>query len=123
MDEGWKHCEEGWQRLRWARLQRFETAKAAAESMHIKESTYTAYERRPDSSKHTKLTHQAAATFAKKFRVNWLWLLTGQGTPETEEITQPQARILAATAAASLEEQERVANAVEALLGRTGTTG
>lgn len=77
-----------WQRVQWARRRWQkekgsvgETARAAAESLGMKEDTYSAYERRPDSSKHTKLNDQAAIRFARKFGVRWEWLLTGQGEP------------------------------------------
>jgi uncharacterized damage-inducible protein DinB len=88
----------------------------------MKETTYSAYERRPDSSKHIPLNHQAAARFAKKFKVSWIWLLTGEGSPEADQLTPAQERTIAAMSKASPEEQERVAAAVEALL-RTGTGG
>jgi hypothetical protein len=123
-DETWRNCEGTWDRLRWARINYgFETAKDAAAALGMKEGTYRSYERRPDSSKHTPLDHQVAATFATKYRVNWLWLLLGQGGPFDRLLTPAQERILAATSTASTEDQERVAAAVEALLGRTGTRG
>jgi transcriptional regulator with XRE-family HTH domain len=122
MDDRWRNCEGSWDRLKWARMQRFDTARDAAESLGMKEGTYSAYERRPDSSKHIALNHQAAAKFAKKFKVSWIWLLTGEGTPETDQLTPAQERIIAATSGKPAEEQERIAAAIEALL-RTGTGG
>jgi hypothetical protein len=84
-DERWKTCIGTWDRLRWARLQRFETAKDAAIALGIEEGTYRAYERTPDSSKHTKLDHQKAMHFAKRLGVRWQWLLLGQGEPWNDE--------------------------------------
>jgi hypothetical protein len=115
-DERWRDCEGTWDRLRWARLQKFETAKDAAESLGMKEDTYTAYERRPGSSKHTALTHGRAAQFATKFKVNWIWLLTGVGTPTDSVLTGAQLRVVTAMKDASPAQQERIATAVEALL-------
>lgn len=85
-DESWIGLEP-WERVTWARLHwqgkggGAATRRAAAESLGMKENTYSAYERPPGSSKHTDLDHQRASTFAKKFGVDWKWLLTGEGEP------------------------------------------
>jgi len=124
MDEsGWVGLGEPWERLKWARVRAgFATAKAAAESLGVQANTYSAYEREPGASKHTPLEHQRAIQFARKFKVPWEWLLTGAGSPFEERLTPAQERALAAMRPASEEDQERVANAVEALLA-TGTRG
>lgn len=91
MDDRWTAAQEPHDRLRWARIQWQEArgikpdAKAAAESLGMQPHTYRAYERRPDASKHTRLDDQRAIQFARKFGVNWIWLLTGEGTPETPD--------------------------------------
>ena len=118
-DERWRDCEGTWDRLRWSRIQMFETAKDAADSIGMKEGTYTAYERRPTSSKHTAMSHQAAGMFARKFKVNWVWLLKGEGSPFDSELTPAQLRIVAAMSKATEAEQERAANIIEAMF-KTG---
>ena len=123
MDETrWTQLKDPWTRLRWARL-RWQnnaggaaTAKAAADSLNMQENTYSAYERPPGSSKHTDLDHQRAVQFARKFQTNWVWLLTGDETPFGR--TEAQDRALKAMADAPADEQERIANAVEALARR-----
>jgi hypothetical protein len=94
----------------------FPTAEAAAESLGLKAGTYRAYERASDASKVTRLNDQRAAQFAKKFKVDFLWLLNGEGTPFVREMTKAQERVVAIMADKSEAEQERIATAIEALL-------
>lgn len=115
-DDRWRECEGSWDRLRWARMQRFDQAKDAADSMSMKEGTYRAYERRPDSSKHTKLDHQNAIKFARKFRVSWTWLLTGEGTPSDDQLPPAQERVVRAMSEATEDKQQAVAEMIERLL-------
>jgi hypothetical protein len=117
-DHSWRELREGWERLRWARLRKFETAQAAAESMGMKPNTYTAYERSPDSSKHTRLDDQAAIRFARKFGVRWEWLLTGEGSPVAPEPepTEPIKRVTDGMKVLPLHHQEAIADAIEALI-------
>ena len=82
MDENdWRNAQEMWDRVRWSRSRVFESAAKAAVSMGIPESTYRQYERGPESSRFAVLDEEYAKTFAKKFKVNWVWLLTGVGEP------------------------------------------
>lgn len=118
MDSGWTRVFTPHERLRWARQQVFETATSAADSLGLKKDTYTAYERAPDSSKHTKLDHQRAIQFGRKFRVSWLWLLLGEGTPMDDVLTPAQERALAAMRDADEGDQERAADVIETLLKR-----
>lgn len=128
MDDRWTNASEPHDRLRWARIQWQEArgikpdAGAAADSLGIKPHTYRAYERRPDSSKHTRLDDQRAIQFARKFGVNWEWLLLGSGTPTSGAHTPAQERVVSAMSGATAEEQDRIAAAVEVLL-KTGTRG
>lgn len=116
-DDGrWSECRGTWDRLRWARMLRFDTAEAAAESLGLKANTYRTYERRPDSSKHTALDHQNAAKFAKKFKVSWVWLLTGEGGPFDDQLPEAQQRVLSAMQDAPAEKQAVVADMIERLL-------
>lgn len=120
-DSSWIGLNEAWQRVRWARLhwQRkigsATTARAAAESLHLSENTYTAYERDPgEGKKSTPLTHQRAIEFGRKFKVNWAWLLTGEESPF--ERTDAQIRAMGLMALVDEEEQQRVADIVAAAI-------
>lgn len=113
-DTGWRYLEGSWDRLRWSRLRKYETAKAAAESMGLRDNTYGGYERRPDSSRHVKLDHQNAIRFGRKFGVRWEWLLTGEGSP-FDEMSPPVRRAIDIMSAADPDQQESIARAIEAL--------
>ncbi len=80
-DTSWIILQEPYERLRWARSRAFPTASAAARALAMEVNTYSAYEREPGASKRTSLTHDRAMQFARKFKVRWEWLLTGQGLP------------------------------------------
>lgn len=130
-DESWRDLEGGHQRLRWAR-KRWQavsgssggTAKDAADSLGMKDGTYRAYERPPEASKHTPLDDQAAIRFARKFKVSWTWLLTGEGSPYDEQVTPQMERAIKAMAALSDEAQKAIADMAEAFAAtRTGTKG
>jgi hypothetical protein len=119
MDTGWEILFDQHERLRWARLRAgFTTAKAAADSLGMKKDTYSAYEREPDKSKSTKMDHQRAMQFGRKFKVNWEWLLNAKGTPFSGPKTLAQERVMTAMADAPEDEQERIASAVEAWLNK-----
>lgn len=125
-ERDWRALEGQWERLRWAR-QRWQntgavkpTAEHAAESLGIKPGTYRAYERGPDTSKHTPFGHQEAMLFGRKFKVSWTWLLLGQGSPFDDQLPEPQERVIRAMAVADPDQQEALADMVERLL-RTGT--
>lgn len=118
----WAQLSEPWERLRWARLrwQREgglpETMGAAAERLGMRENTYSAYERAPDSSKHSALDHHHAIQFGRCFKVNWAWLLTGDGSPFAPTLAdQRAARLLAQ---AKEEDREMVLDMLEAALRR-----
>lgn len=86
-DTGWQRTEGAWDRLRWARQAGgFANAKDFADAVGMPEGTYRAYERSPDSSKHTKLNGQLAIRFARRLKVRWQWLLANDGTPWDEEV-------------------------------------
>lgn len=123
MDETeWSRLREPWERLKWARRywQRqsgaASTASAAAESLGLQENTYSAYERSPDSSKHTTLDHQRAIEFGRKFKVSWVWLLSGEETPFAR--TPAQTRAVELMATVSEGDQEEVVDIIEAALKR-----
>jgi transcriptional regulator with XRE-family HTH domain len=79
-DDSWRHLEL-WDRVKWARLRRFDSASAAAEALDMKEGTYRCYERGPDSAKFIRLEYKHAKLFAHEFKVRWEWLLDGVGEP------------------------------------------
>ena len=124
MKARWQDTEGTWDRLRWSRMRWQEAnglspnAEAAAESLGIKAGTYRAYERRPGSSKHIALDHQTAARFAKKFAVNWTWLLTGQGSPyaSDDHLTPTERRMIDALREAPEARQAAAADAIIQLL-------
>lgn len=117
MDTSWSEAREPWERVKWARLHaKYATARAAADSLGEKEGTYIAYERAPGSSKWSKLNSQRAIQFGRKFRVSWIWLLTGDGTPFENVMSDAQARLAAAIADQPEEEQERIVNIVELMV-------
>jgi hypothetical protein len=124
MDTRWKTASESHERLRWARIQWQEAkgikpdAGAAAESLGIKAHTYRAYERRPDSSKHTRLDDQRAIQFSRKFGVNWTWLLTGEGSPDASDdrLTPTERRMIDALREAPEARQAAAADAIIQLL-------
>jgi hypothetical protein len=123
MDSEWAELRHPWQRLEWSRIywQRqsggAETARAAAESLGLQENTYSAYERSPgDGRKHTPLSHQRAVEFARKFKVSWVWLLTGDETPFSRTPAQQRAMLLLSKV--TEDEQEEAVDVMETILRR-----
>jgi transcriptional regulator with XRE-family HTH domain len=79
-DNSWRNLEL-WERVKWARSQRYESATAAAEALGMLQGTYRCYERGPGSAKFITLEYKHAKLFAKEFKVRWEWLLDGIGEP------------------------------------------
>ena len=79
-DTSWRNLEL-WDRVKWARSRRFESAAAAAAALGMKEGTYRCYERGPESAKFIPLEYKHAKVFAREFKVRWEWLLDGIGEP------------------------------------------
>lgn len=123
MDQRWTECREPWERVRWARSQKFPDMKSAADSLGMKEGTYRAYERRPDTSKSTALSDQAAIRFGKKFGVDWIWLLRGEGSPMIERPSEAFARIQRALVGKSNEDAELAAAVIETMFDPERKTG
>ena len=124
-DTSWSLAKTPWERLRWARRRKFASAAEAARKMTMGEHTYSAYERREDSSKHTALTFDRARQFADEFGVNWRWLLEGQGLPfdtDGQGYTPHQRRLADLIKDRDVTEQDRIVTALETLL-RSGTLG
>lgn len=120
--EGWRGLMHSWERLKWARLhwqhqnELPATAKHAAEALHMNEHTYRAYERPEGSSKHIPLKHQDAIRFARKFKISWQWLLENHGTPFDTQLPEAQLRVIQAMSNADEDQQNRLADMVEAFL-------
>jgi transcriptional regulator with XRE-family HTH domain len=79
-DNSWRNLEL-WERVKWARSRRFDSATAAAKALGMLEGTYRCYERGPDSAKFIPLEYKHAKLFAREFKVRWEWLLDGLGEP------------------------------------------
>lgn len=79
-DDSWRNLEL-WERVKWARGRRYDSATAAAGALGMKEGTYRCYERGPGSAKFIPLEYKHARIFAREFRVRWEWLLDGVGEP------------------------------------------
>jgi transcriptional regulator with XRE-family HTH domain len=88
MDDGWRRADEFADRLRWARTRmRFERAGDAAEALSIKPGTYRTYERRKaDGGRLPPLPE--IQRIARKLGVDWPWLATGDGRPDSEPTTR-----------------------------------
>lgn len=114
-DERWKTCEGTWDRLKWARLQKYATAEDAATALGLKPGTYRQYERAPGTSRHAAYDHQDAMLFGRRLGVRWEWLLLGQGTPWVDP-DEHRERILLAYDSAPEERRAAVAEAIEQLL-------
>jgi len=117
-DDTWRNTVGTWDRLKWARLKKWPTAKEAAEALGVNVNTYRAYERQPESSKHTPLDHVHAGHFAKRMGVRWEWLLLGTGAPWIDP-DEHRERILSAYDNAPQDRREAIATAIEQLL-KTG---
>lgn len=96
----WREVTESWERLIWAR-ERWQTARGvkpsksdAADALGMKFGTYAAYEREPGQSKHTVMDHQHAISFARKFKCDWVWLLTGEGSPDAIQPSSDEIELL-----------------------------
>jgi transcriptional regulator with XRE-family HTH domain len=93
-DSSWKNLEL-WERVKWARSRRYDSATAAAAALGMKEGTYRCYERGPESAKFIRLEYHHARRFAREFKVRWEWLLDGVGEPwltkAPEDASQPAA--------------------------------
>lgn len=82
MADIWDQYGNQWERLRWARLRAgYERGKDAAESLNIKPGTYRTYEvGKADGGRAPTLSE--LQRIARKFKVSWVWLATGQGSPD-----------------------------------------
>lgn len=86
VDTTWTQCGTQWERLRWARLRAgYERAKDAADSLGLKGGTYRTYEvGKADGGRAPTLTE--LQRICRKFKVNWVWVATGEGSPDESGI-------------------------------------
>lgn len=119
---GWQDLREPHERLTWARS-RWQTAKgitpnatAAAESLGLNQHTYRAYERSPDASKHIKMSLDNAIQFGRKFGVSWRWLIAGEGSPDDDNFTPAEMRLVGVLRQTPPERHDEVIDLVERLL-------
>lgn len=116
MIESWRLLRHPWERLRWARLNRteFQRAKDAAESLGIKPGTYRTYEYDPnDNGREPPLSE--LQRIAKKFKVSWVWIASGQGSPDADVVTDPN--LAAAAERAGAIPADKQADAWNAVMG------
>lgn len=124
LDNAWSTLTEPWERLRWSRLRwqantgQPQSIRAAAASLGIKEGTYATYERSPDSAKNSAFSLEQARLFARKYKVSWVWLLTGEGSPfDNERPYSPEAASAAQLIDAAPErERKAIVEALRTLL-------
>lgn len=119
--ENWTSLKETWERMRWARMSAgFEKAKDAADSLGIKPGTYRTYER-PTENEGRGPPLSEIQRIAKKFKVSWIWLASGEGVPMLDAAPPPE---VARTWAELPEDKRDDALALWRALGRrTGTDG
>ncbi len=124
MDTSWSTQHHYWERVRWARLQwqqragMPETARAAAEALGMEENTLTTYERRPRSNK--GLSIERARQFGKKYKVSWIWLALGEGTPFDDDLSPDAQSVARLVDATPEEDRPKVVEAIKTLLKRAG---
>lgn len=121
MNTDWSRANEPWLRVRWARENAgFPNMQAAADSLGMRQNTYSAFERDPaESSRARALDHQSAIQFGKKYRVSWVWLLSGEGTPFDKNLTEAQQRAIQAMESVTEDEQQRAAEMLELFLRKS----
>lgn len=85
MDQRWRETREFGERLRWARRTQteFSRGKDAAISLGIEEGTYRTYERRKENGGRVP-DLPTIQRIARKFKVSWSWLATGNGRPDDD---------------------------------------
>lgn len=83
----------------------YERAKDAADSLGVKPGTYRTWEKSPaDGGREPPLTE--IQRMARKYKVSWVWLATGEGAPDIDPITNE--RIQAVTKkAAEVDESQK----------------
>lgn len=108
---------ETWERLRWSRLHAgFERPTDAARSLNIKPVTYRTYEHGlEDGGREPPLTE--LQRMARKYEVNWIWLVSGRGSPYLDLDDDPRVQaILGKVRTLSKERQDDAYDAMGAVI-------
>jgi transcriptional regulator with XRE-family HTH domain len=113
--ELWGQFGNQWERLRWARLRAgYERAKDAADSLNIKPVTYRTYEiGKADGGRAPTLSD--LQRMCRKFKVSWIWVATGEGSPD-EGVT-PDERMKALAQKMGEVPAEKQDDALAAMMG------
>lgn len=120
MDESWRPLSlenEPQPRIRWARvhLTNFDRPTDAAKSMGIKPGTYRTYEHsKADGGRRPTLSE--IQRIAKKYKVSWHWLASGEGSPHDVPEHPLIKRLTEKLNAIPPEKMDDVATAVEGVL-------
>jgi transcriptional regulator with XRE-family HTH domain len=118
MDESWRDLREVWERIRWARihLTEWDRPTDAAKSLGIRPGTYRTYEHsKADGGRQPPIDE--LATIAKKYKVNFAWLATGDGHPHASILADPRLSVIATkTANVPAEKQDDALAAAAAVL-------
>jgi hypothetical protein len=111
----WDQFGNSWERLRWARVRAgFERGKDAAISLNIKPGTYRTYEvGKADGGRAPSLSEMQR--IARKFKVSWIWVLTGEGSPDEGVVTNE--RLAEAQTKADAIPEEKRDDAWSAVMG------
>lgn len=111
----WTELTELHQRVRWARMQAgFDKPTDAARSLNIRPGTYRTYEHAPaDGGREAPLSE--LQRIARKFKVNWVWLAAGEGSPQGAPFDDERLRHIADRAARVPEGKRE--DALDAALG------
>jgi hypothetical protein len=117
--EPWRQFGHQWERLRWARLNRtpFDRVKDAAESLGLKPGTYRTYEHAPGTEGGRLPSLSELQRICRKYKVSWVWVATGEGTPDTGVATDERlATIEQKLGAVPAEKQDDAVSAALAVL-------
>lgn len=121
----WNDLQTPWERMRWARMRAgYQRPTDAARSVNIKPVTYRTYEIAPGAEGGREPPLSEVQRIARKFDVNWVWLASGEGSPETQRADQRLAEISSTIAQLPKSRREDALNAalsvVNALAKRGG---
>jgi transcriptional regulator with XRE-family HTH domain len=87
----------------------FDQSKDAAESLNIKPGTYRTYEYDPAEKNGREPSLTELQRICRKFKVSWVWVASGQGTPDEGVIKNERLQELADSAQSIPEEDQDAA--------------
>jgi transcriptional regulator with XRE-family HTH domain len=113
VDDSWQQLEHLHERIRWARMRwaerqgdSFSRPTDAARSLGVKPGTYRTWEQ-PKESGGREPSRSEVSRLAEKFKVSWLWLSTGTGSPYFDPALEAQLNIFQQKAAMIEEPKDR----------------